>query len=267
MAPRTKDIIGQKFNMLTVLRELPGHRIICRCDCGNIKEFNKYQVAGGHIKSCGCLKNKIKDRTGEKFGMLTIIKELHGGKVLCRCDCGNEIELIKNAVVGGRINSCGCITRNNIKRDLTGMKIGQLTVIKPLDSSFSRFLCRCDCGNEVEVTRGHLIVGDTKSCGCRKAKAMKEIQKDTTYNETAILAIKNDRPNSNNITSGIKGVCFLSSRQEYSAYITVQKKRIHLGYYKYLEDAAKARKRAEEQYFKPIIEKFEAASAKKKEQE
>jgi hypothetical protein len=26
--------------------------------------------------------------------------------------------------------------------------------------------CRCDCGNELEVRAGHLISGNTKSCGC-----------------------------------------------------------------------------------------------------
>lgn len=41
----------------------------------------------------------------------------------------------------------------------------------------------------------------------------------------------------------------------YVASITIKKKRIYLGYFKNLEDAIKARKRAEEKYHKPIIDK------------
>lgn len=51
----------------------------------------------------------IKDRTGQKYGRLTIIKELGHGNVLCRCDCGKEITTKKAAVVNGTTQSCGCL--------------------------------------------------------------------------------------------------------------------------------------------------------------
>lgn len=264
MAPKAKDLTGKKFNMLTVLRELPGHRVICQCECGNIKEFDKYQVSGGHTKSCGCLKNNITDYTGKKFNHLTIIKELGKSKVLCKCDCGNEIIKNKQGVLNGRIKSCGCVTRFGGKRDLTGMRIGRLTVVKPLDKDYRKWLCHCDCGNDVEISRGHIVAGDTLSCGCLRADDLKEKQQKTVYSGTTISAIKNNKPNKNNTTSGVKGVCFVSSRQEYKAYITIQKRNINLGYYKNKENAIKARKKAEEQYLNPIIKKFETSDAKQK---
>lgn len=41
------DMIGEKVNMLTVLRRAPNNKEgdamwVCRCDCGNIKEGQSY---------------------------------------------------------------------------------------------------------------------------------------------------------------------------------------------------------------------------------
>lgn len=56
--------------------------------------------------------------------------------------------------------------------DMTGTKWGHLTVIR-----FSRFdrnrnarwICRCECGSEIEAIGCSLRRGNTKSCGCRKS--------------------------------------------------------------------------------------------------
>lgn len=53
--------------------------------------------------------------------------------------------------------------------EITGKKFERLTVIKRVENSKSgqtRWLCRCDCGNETIVWGGHLRSGHTKSCGC-----------------------------------------------------------------------------------------------------
>lgn len=57
------------------------------------------------------------------------------------------------------------------KKNLTGQRFGRLIAIK--DSGKRRrnrivWLCRCDCGNLIEVSSGHLINGHTHSCGCLK---------------------------------------------------------------------------------------------------
>ncbi len=52
--------------------------------------------------------------------------------------------------------------------DLTGQKIGNLTVIKTYDTRFNqiRWLCKCNCGSDF-ITGGYgLRHGETKSCGC-----------------------------------------------------------------------------------------------------
>lgn len=54
--------------------------------------------------------------------------------------------------------------------DIIGNRYGKLVVTKDLGMIDGRhkYLCRCDCGKDHIVQRGHLITGDTKSCGCDK---------------------------------------------------------------------------------------------------
>lgn len=54
-------------------------------------------------------------------------------------------------------------------KDLSGNRYGKLRVIKWIgvnNHKKSIFLCVCDCGNEAEVIGGHLLSGNTLSCGC-----------------------------------------------------------------------------------------------------
>ena len=60
--------------------------------------------------------------------------------------------------------------------DLTGQKFGKLIVLR--QNGYNKygnaiFECKCDCGNITYVSSGNLRKGMTKSCGCYKAKLMK----------------------------------------------------------------------------------------------
>lgn len=62
--------------------------------------------------------------------------------------------------------------------DRTGHKYGRLTVIemapKPRGARHLYWLCRCDCGNMVDIDSLHLGCGHTQSCGClQKERASK----------------------------------------------------------------------------------------------
>lgn len=61
---------------------------------------------------------------------------------------------------------------NNFSRgeDLTGRKFGRLTISSVLDSK--TVMCRCDCGKETRVGKGHIKSGHTKSCGCLVAEVI-----------------------------------------------------------------------------------------------
>ncbi len=52
---------------------------------------------------------KHTDITGGKYGMLTPIKYIGGGKWLCQCDCGNQSIHYAHHLKNGTIKSCGCM--------------------------------------------------------------------------------------------------------------------------------------------------------------
>lgn len=59
-------------------------------------------------------------------------------------------------------------------KDLTGQKFGLLTAIKPTSKKKRGcyiWLCKCDCGNEKEVSSSYLLKNSTQSCGCLMTKA------------------------------------------------------------------------------------------------
>ncbi len=118
---------------------------------------------------------------GRRFGRLTVTEdsgERKEGCILwrCRCDCGEEILLMRKQLISGRFTSCGCLPEKekaeaSEAEDLTGRRFGELTVIRRVENdrnSKARWLCRCSCGKEREVYAFHLINGNTRSCGCKK---------------------------------------------------------------------------------------------------
>jgi hypothetical protein len=55
------------------------------------------------------------------------------------------------------------------RADLTGRRYGRLTVIGFAEADKNgnaRWLCRCDCGEEIVTRADCLKIGKTKSCGC-----------------------------------------------------------------------------------------------------
>lgn len=64
-------------------------------------------------------------------------------------------------------------------KDETGARYGRLMVLKYSgraggSSKHPKFLCACDCGNEVEVTGTALRCGTTRSCGCYQRERASE---------------------------------------------------------------------------------------------
>ena len=65
-------------------------------------------------------------------------------------------------------------------RDLTGQRFGRLIVISLIDCEAganipTKWLCKCDCGNEIEVTGSNIKSGNTTSCGCKQKEIAKKI--------------------------------------------------------------------------------------------
>ena len=122
---------------------------------------------------------KEQNLKNEEFGKLTIISRIDDEKWLCKCSCGKETQVRVYDLESGNTHSCGCARKQEIT-DLTGRKIGKLTVIK-FDKSTIRpwktkkqktiyshyWLCKCDCGNIKSITHKCLTRRNaTQSCGC-----------------------------------------------------------------------------------------------------
>lgn len=164
-------------------------------------------------------------------------------------------------MTSGKKTHCGCKTKSNII-DLTDKTFGRLTVVKyvGLDKyNNALWLCRCECKNEIVVKGINLRNSRTRSCGCLKlemnAADMPDKRKKDLVEGTSLGKIKSNIIPQNN-TSGYRGVSRHSKLDKWVANISFNGKRIYLGLFDDTDDAIKARKKAEEIYFKPIIEKY-----------
>lgn len=222
-----------------------------------------------------------RDLTGQRFGRLTVLKEVEprivSGKPfrrwLCRCDCGVEKEMFQNALTASNhaVQSCGCLGRKKRRgymKDMAGQRFGRLTVLEatrlPEPDSNGNTLawrCRCDCGEEVIRRRKDLLSGRVNSCGCwlpeKSRRSIVEQNVLKRYDGTSISAIDPKRGANKNSKSGVKGVYWNKREKRWIAKIGIKGKSITLGRFRTLEEAAEARKAGEEKYFTPIIQKYE----------
>ena len=126
--------------------------------------------------------NKIKDLTGQKFGLLQVL-ELDNFKKdkrkywICKCQCGN-IKSMRQDVLQ-KATSCGCLRKEKLQnlnhyKDHTGQKYGKLTILYITEKRNSQLRpywhCQCDCGAQCDVLITDLLSGHTTSCGCVKSK-------------------------------------------------------------------------------------------------
>ncbi len=113
------------------------------------------------------MKYNIGDKLHE-FTILKIEKATHRNKkYTCLCNCGNTF--IVTGCHLSKKKDCGCKSPTRLertKKDLVGRRNGKLLAIKYLRTEKNRniWLCKCDCGNLTEVTRGNYNYR-TQSCG------------------------------------------------------------------------------------------------------
>lgn len=210
---------------------------------------------------------------GKRFGRLLVTGHAPRGEKYprqqwwhCICDCGKEIDLPTNHLTSGHWKSCGCLQAESRMVDITGQRRGSLTAVRPTgeiyrwsSGSGAVWVWRCDCGKEIEAPAAFVGCHGRTSCGCKRrplnvqqAEAMRTRQKRV---EGTMLGALTRKAGKNN-TSGIKGVHWHKGIKKWYASISFKGKSYSLGYYKNIEDAAAARKRAEEKLFKPMLDKY-----------
>ncbi|MBR0343607.1 MAG: hypothetical protein IJH64_15400 [Oscillospiraceae bacterium] len=247
------DITGMRSGIVTAIEQTDLKRKgsylwRCQCDCGKVLFLEPYKISGQKIASCGCMKNKdkIKDITGRKFGKLTALfplKEIKGSSYMwhCVCECGNELDVRLSSLTSGNTTSCGCQRREKLRgkaKDISGKSFGLLTALEPTDRRENGSVvwkCMCKCGNTTEVPLIRLTSGNVKSCGCLKKNIHKKVQ---TVSKSSVLRKDNK--------SGYKGVC-QKKNGKWMAYLMKKGRRYYLGSYDNINEAVKARKRAEKE--------------------
>lgn len=92
----------------------------------------------------------------------------------CQCSCGTVRYVLIYSLLNNISKSCGCAQGELGKlhrvpdSDILGKKFGKLTAIQKVNNRY--FLCRCDCGTEIMVSRYYLVSGCTVDCGCSRAE-------------------------------------------------------------------------------------------------
>ena len=146
MGRKKKDLTGQKYGRLTVIKEngrsKTGYVLwLCRCECGNLVTVISSNLLTGNTTSCGCRFKETRTYNQRK----------------------QREELIK--------------------QDIKGKKFGRLTAVSPTNQRKQRSVvwqCLCECGNTKYVSRKDLTNGLVKSCGClRNRKNSTEIHNKT----------------------------------------------------------------------------------------
>ena len=120
-------------------------------------------------------------------------------------------------------------------KDITGQTFGNLEVLRfdYKEKGHDYYLCKCNlCGNVVSLRGSNLVYGLQVSCGCRKKKGITH-------------GIRKSKANSNNNTSGVKGVCFIAKYSTWTASIYHNHKQYILLTSESKEECIEARKAAE----------------------
>ena len=211
------------------------------------------------------------DLTGKKYGNLTVLRRVEGqSRYLtweCQCDCGNIVRVDSRRLRSGSITNCGCIKKDkNRKRvgrkaeNLTGRRYGKLIALYPLGktekSGSILWRCRCDCGNEVDVSVSSLNNGNNKSCGCLKKEYQKLVHDRLHLIDGTCVEWLDGRKSRSDNTSGFRGV-FRKKNGKYSASIGFKKKIYYIGTFEEYNDAVEARLRAEKMIHDGFVEAHE----------
>ena len=249
-------------------------------------EAPKYKHIERDRKYGGGFIGKVKDITGQKFGRLTAI-ELIGLKAdasgnrrafwLCKCDCGNYVEVCGVDLRSGHTKSCGCIHKEMLTKRNQEMSYRNIYDLSGeygigYDSKNSEFYFDLEDYNKIKDdywmvgNNGYVVTSNNKKHMHRvimgvDGDAWTDIQVDhiktnqKNNNRKCNLRIATPSQNGmnkklySNNTSGCTGVYWNKSRSKWTSYISINKKFVCLGFYKNKEDAIKARKEAEEKYY------------------
>lgn len=232
-----ESLIGKKFGMLTVLYQAEDYispkgkhmsQWACICDCGNknIIIVSTTNLKNKSTKSCGCLKKRLMSKKLKKYNQFNLKEYEYGIGYTLNGDefwfDKEDYEKIKSYcwyyTPGGYVAAHDPILKRPI------------------------FLHR-------------LVLGFPDSCyeiNHKKHPPHPERKYDNRKSNLEIVTHSQNMMNMSipkHNTSGRIGVGWNKCKNKWRAYICVNGKTMHIGYFKNFEDAVKARQEAEIKYF------------------
>lgn len=238
-----EDLTGKQFGRLTVLQQAEDYvgpngrhsaRWLCECSC---KEHNKVVVNSSNLKrgvttSCGCF---AKEQSGKRFK--EIVSELNKK---------NKTKVNNYDLSGEYGIGCTFNTNQEFYFDLEDYdKIKGYCWSEHIYKNGYRTLDARDKSTGKVVRMQWVIAG----------KYYDHINRNTLDNRKHNLRLVSQQKNAQNSsmqsnnTSGFIGVCWCSSKQKWNAYIRVNNKQKHCGYFNSKYDAIVSRLKAELKYY------------------
>lgn len=147
--PPKKELTGQKYGKLTVLRESGRDKFgktlwACICECGKEITVIGEGLTRGFTK--GCPNCKIENLVGQKFGKLIVLEktaQVKGhAKYKCLCECGKESIVNSQNLKRGKTKSCGCGEIENLKNNWAKVTTHGLTD-HPIHNTWNAMKGRC----------------------------------------------------------------------------------------------------------------------------
>ena len=219
------DLTGQRYGRLMVDSRANNDkqnraRWLCICDCGNKKIVSAYHLINGHTTSCGCYQKEVVSVAKRKSNSFIV-----DGKVATVYTSNNEAFLVDSEDLERVLKICWVIDERGYchgRDSQTGKYI-----------LLHRYIMKATNGASVV---DH-INGNTRDNRKSNLRLCSKSQNNMNRNE--ISKYRSERV----------GVCWCKKKNKWRAYITVEAKSIHLGYFDKKEDAIQARIDGEVKYF------------------
>ena len=108
------NYIGRTYGYFTIKSIIKkGKGLIyvkCQCKCHKFINVKLTNLVSGISKSCGCFRSVAQSIQKISFGRLHVIgtsnNTLGGLRYFCKCDCGNEIEVLESDLFTGKVTCC-----------------------------------------------------------------------------------------------------------------------------------------------------------------
>ena len=254
--PKTCPICGKPFDPKSQ------HTVYCSPECR--KQATENQWAERMRKRSEDTAALIGERNGKcvVIGPADPDPTYNRTRIMLRCDCGNEfpanLSEWRNRHSPTMCKKCRGMRTANPYLDRTGEQIGNLTILG-MEGEWrgeykTVYRVRCGlCGGESTMDGAHLKTNRVCArCNRKNLDTGRKLFRSGDVDGTNVYVIQSSldgrRKTNRNSTTGITGVNKLGE-DKYRAVIVFRRKQYHLGTFATIDEAAAARKEAEEHLY------------------